>query len=129
MLQAVGLVVFANMDASRLWLVPLGYGAYAVGHALFTILFLATIAGCFGTRRYASLQGIIQMARMPLGIALPIVTGSSSIAQATFTVVFLIYSVIAALGALLVSLVRRPGDLRAQQALPAPSAVAVATAG
>lgn len=127
-LQAVGLVVFAGMDASRLWLVPVFYGTYAVGHALFTILFLATVADYFGTRRYASLQGIIQMAQMPLGIALPIITGLVFDRTGTFTVIFLVYAVMAALGALFVFLIRRPtwSELRARQAAapPAPAAAA-----
>lgn len=129
-LQAVGLVVFANMDSSRLWLVPLFYGTYAVGHALFTILFLATIADYFGTRRYASLQGIIQMAQMPLGIALPIITGLVFDRTGTFSMIFVVYSVMAALGALFVYLVRRPtwGELRARQAALPSGATAVATA-
>lgn len=128
-LQAVGLVVFANMDSSRLWLVPLFYGTYAVGHALFTILFLATIADYFGTRRYASLQGIIQMAQMPLGIALPIITGLVFDRTGTFSMIFVVYSAMAALGALFVYLVRRPtwGELRAaRQAARVPAAVATA---
>jgi MFS family permease len=131
LLQGVGLVVFASMDASRPWLVPLFYATYAVGHALFTILFLATVADYFGTRRYASLQGIIQMAQMPLGIALPVITGLVFDRTGTFTVIFLIYAAMAALGALFVFLIRRPtwGELRARQAArPAPSTAAVATA-
>jgi hypothetical protein len=127
----VGLLVFAGMDASRLWLVPLFYATYAVGHALFTILFLATIADYFGTRRYASLQGIIQMAGMPLGIALPIITGLVFDRTGTFSMLFVVYAVMASLGALAVYLVRRPtwGELRSRQAPPPPTgAAAVATA-
>lgn len=117
LLQAVGLVVFSAMDASRLWLVPLFYVTYAVGHALFTILFLATVADYFGTRRYPSLQGIIQMAQMPLGIALPIITGLVFDRTGTYAMTFLAYAAMAALGALFVFLVRRPTwtEYRAQQ--------------
>ena len=85
------------MDASRLWLVPLFYGTYAVGHALFTILFLTTVADYFGTRRYPSLQGIIQLAQMPLGIALPIITGLVFDHTGTYTVTFLVYAAMASL--------------------------------
>lgn len=128
LLQAVGLAVFTGMDASRLWLVPLFYATYAVGHALFTILFLATIADYFGTRRYASLQGIIQMAQMPLGIALPILTGLVFDRTGTFTVIFLVYAAMVSLGAVSVFLVRRPtwGELRTSQATAVASASAVA---
>lgn len=108
LLQGVGLVVFANMDSSRPWLVPLFYGTYALGHAFFTTLFLTTVADYFGTRRFASLQGIIQFSGMPVGLALPIVTGLVFDRTGTYSTIFLIYAALASLGAVFVFLIRRP---------------------
>lgn len=130
-LQGGGLVVFASMDSSRVWLVPLFYGTYALGHALFTTLFLTTVADYFGTRRFASLQGIIQFAGMPVGLALPIVTGVVFDRTGTYSTIFLIYAALASLGAVFVFLIRRPTwhDLASTRATPAPAAAAAATAG
>ncbi len=130
-LQGGGLVVFASMDSSRVWLVPLFYGTYALGHALFTTLFLTTVADYFGTRRFASLQGIIQFAGMPVGLALPTVTGVVFDRTGTYSTIFLIYAALASLGAVFVFLIRRPTwhDLASTRATPAPAAAAAATAG
>lgn len=128
-LQAAGLVVFASMDSSRVWLVPLFYGTYALGHAFFTTLFLTTVADYFGTRRFPSLQGIIQFAGMPVGLALPIVTGLVFDRTGTYSTIFLVYAALAGLGAVFVFLIRRPTwhELAAARAaLPATPAAAVA---
>ncbi|MGE0136083.1 MAG: MFS transporter [Dehalococcoidia bacterium] len=130
LLQAAGLVVFANMDSSRVWLVPLFYSTYALGHALFTTLFLTTVADYFGTRRFASLQGIIQFAGMPVGLALPIVTGVVFDRTGSYTTIFLVYAALAAFGALFVFLIRRPTwhDVSTARAAALPKATA-ATVG
>ncbi|MBX7111169.1 MAG: MFS transporter [Dehalococcoidia bacterium] len=131
LLQAAGLVVFASMDSSRVWLVPLFYGTYALGHALFTTLFLTTVADYFGTRRFASLQGIIQFAGMPVGLALPIVTGVVFDRTGTYSTIFLVYAALASLGAVFVFLIRRPTWHEFSSALTAapPAAAAAAAAG
>ncbi|HRC62519.1 MAG TPA: MFS transporter [Dehalococcoidia bacterium] len=131
LLQAAGLVVFASMDSSRVWLVPLFYGTYALGHALFTTLFLTTVADYFGTRRFASLQGIIQFAGMPVGLALPIVTGVVFDRTGTYSTIFLVYAALASLGAVFVFLIRRPTWHEFSSALTAapPATAAAAAAG
>ena len=72
LLQGVGLVVFANLDSSRTWMLPFYYLTYAFGHAAWIVVQMTMVADYFGTRRFATLRGLSSTFQMPLGVALPV---------------------------------------------------------
>jgi hypothetical protein len=65
-------------------------------------------ADYFGTHRFASIQGLIMTALMPVGIALPVLTGVVFDLTDTYRYIFLVYAGLTSMGALWVALVRRP---------------------
>ena len=108
LLQAVGMVVFAFMDVSRPWMIPLFYLTYAVGHGLWVILFMAMTADYFGTSRFATIRGLQSGLQTPLAVIAPIIAGLTFDRTGSYTPVFFVGGLIAAGGALCVTLIRRP---------------------
>ena len=118
LLQGVGLILFANLTDGRLWILPLFYLTYAVGHGMYVVLFMTMTADYFGARRFATLRGVTMTLQMPFGMVLPIIAASVFDATGSYRVIFMIYALVASFGALMVALIRRPtwGELQKQQA-------------
>jgi MFS family permease len=90
---AVGMVVFAYLTPDRVWLLPLYYGTFAVGQAVWVVLQAATVADYFGPRNFATIFGLTNLAQMPLGVAAPIAAGWAFDHTGTYVPVFILLGI------------------------------------
>jgi len=118
-LQGVGLVAFALLDGSRLWLLGPYYLTYATGHATWVILYLTTVADTFGTRRFATLQGLASVLTMPFGVLAPLLAGAMFDATGSYRLIFAIFAPLTAVAALLVMAIGRPPRERSAEVVRA----------
>lgn len=107
-LQGVGLLVFAQFSDDRLWLIPMYYVTYAVGHAIWVILFITAVADYFGTKRFGTLQGLTSMLTMPFGVLAPYLAGMAFDEWGDYRLIFTIYAPLTAAAGLCVLLAGRP---------------------
>ena len=116
--QGAGLVVFANLTADRLWLLPLYYATFAFGNSTWIVLQMALIADYFGPRRFATLRGLASTLNMPVGIVWPFLAGWVFDQTGSYREIFMVYAALAASGAVLIMLIRRPFWSGAQPPAP-----------
>ena len=121
LLQGFGLLIFANLNTERLWLLPVYYIAFGVGHASWLVLQMTMVADYFGTFRFATLRGLASMLQMPLGVLTPFLAGWSFDQTNSYTPIFTIYALIVASGAFWMLLVRSPTWAERQQRAQATS--------
>ena len=123
-LQGVGLLIFANLNPDRLWLLPVYYLAFGAGHASWVVLQQTMVADYFGPMRFGTLRGFVATLHMPLGVISPLIAGWSFDQTGSYTPIFTIYAVMAASGAFWMLLVRGPTwterQLRAEQPVSTP---------
>lgn len=108
LLWGIGLVLFANLNADRWWMLPLLYLTASVGHASWSVMGQTIVADYFGTRRFATLRGMSQMVQLPLGVVTPIIMGSLSDMQGDYVLAYEVIAAMMASGAICLALVRRP---------------------
>ena len=122
-LQGIGMLLFVQLEPGRLWLIPLYYATFGLGHAAWLVVQMTLVADYFGTLRFATLRGLAGMFQSPVSIIAPVLAGLIFDRTGTYDVVFTFYAVIAGTGAVWVMLVRRPmwNDIEAAMA-PAPAA-------
>lgn len=106
--QGIGLVIFANLTAARLWLLPLYYLTYSFGHAGWVVFQQTLIADYFGVRRFATIRGLASTLQLPVGVLSPFIAGWMFDQYGSYATIFTIYGVIAATGAIWVMAIRRP---------------------
>jgi MFS family permease len=103
-LGAAGYVIFAQLSADRLWLLPLYYVTFALGHAGNSVSQFTVVADLFGTKRFGTIRGLSSALAMPLGIAAPLVAGWSFDETGSYRLIFTVWGaamVVAALAALM----------------------------
>lgn len=106
--QGIGLLIFANLTAARLWLVPFYYATFGLGHASWVVLGQTVVADYFGTKRFATIRGLIQEFSTPFSVASPIFAGWMFDRTGNFHLVFTLYAFVVMTGALWMVLIRRP---------------------
>lgn len=107
-LQGFGLTLFALVTPERWWLLPLFITLYGLGNAGTVIMSQTIVADYFGTRRFATTRGLSNTMTTPLGIITPIIAGRLFDSTGSYTMIFIIYAVVMAMGGLCIMLVRRP---------------------
>ncbi|MSQ29897.1 MAG: MFS transporter [Dehalococcoidia bacterium] len=107
-LQGVGLIVFAHLSASRIWMLPVYFAVFATGHAAWVVFQQTMVADYFGVRRFATLRGFAGALQTPVGVVAPFLAGWMFDRQGNYELIFTIYGLIATTGALWVMLIRRP---------------------
>lgn len=107
-LQAVGIVLFALIARDRLWVLPLYYATFAFGQAAWSVLQAAIVADYFGPRRFGTINGLVNVVQMPLGLASPIIAGYLFDQHATYLPAFVGYGVCSLLAGIAIWLIRRP---------------------
>ena len=107
-LQGIGMILFAQLTASRLWLLPLYYVTFAVGQAGYVVLGQTMVADYFGIARFATLRGFASTLQTPVGVAAPVIAGVMFDQTGSYALIFTIYGALAASGAIWVLLIRRP---------------------
>jgi MFS family permease len=123
-LQAMGYALFAVVTPQRAWLLPVFIALYGLGNAGTVIMSQTIVADYFGTRRFATMRGLSNTLTTPLGILTPIIAGRIFDQTDTYTVIFLVYSVVMVLGGACILLVRRPQWSQFHPPGPAPAAKA-----
>ncbi|MFN8639262.1 MAG: MFS transporter [Dehalococcoidia bacterium] len=104
----IGLVVFSQLRADRLWLLPMYYLTFAFGQASWVVLQAATVADYFGPRRFATISGLANLFQTPVGVLAPIVAGAAFDRSGTYSWVFLLLAVGPALSAASLLLAPKP---------------------
>lgn len=107
-LHGVGLLSFAFLSPTTLWLVPLYYVLFGIGHASQNTLGQSAMADFFGTKRYATLRGLRQSLTLPASIVAPIFSGVMYDRTGSYRMGFVILSFVSLTGFLFQSLIRRP---------------------
>ncbi len=107
-LQAVGMLIFAQLSPSHVWLLPAYFLTYAFAHAAWVAVFMALVADYFGTRHFATIRGLISTLMMPLGFAAPVLAGWAFDQTESYRLVFTVYALLTASGAFWLLLIRRP---------------------
>ena len=107
-LQGIGLLIFVHIEPGRLWLLPFYYVTFGLGHATWVVVQMTLIADYFGTRRFATLRGLSGSFQSPVTIVGPVLAGFVFDQTGTYSVIFTVYALVAASGAIWVMLVRRP---------------------
>ena len=107
-LHGIGLLSFAFLSPTTLWLVPLYYVLFGIGHASQNTLGQSAMADFFGTKRYATLRGLRQSLTLPASIVAPIFSGVMYDRTGSYRIGFVILSFVSLTGFLFQSLIRRP---------------------
>ena len=108
LVHGVGMLIFANLTASRVWLLPFYYLTFALGHATWVVFQQTMVADYFGTMRFATLRGLSSTLQMPFGVVSPFLAGWMFDQTGSYQLIFTVYAAITATGALWVLLIRRP---------------------
>lgn len=119
--MGIGFLAFANVSPDRLWLLPIYYLSFGFGHAAWLVLQMAVIADYFGTRRFATVRGLVSMLQMPMNVAAPLIAGWSFDTTGSYHTVFTVFAFGTFAGMIAVMLIRRPAwaDLPAARDGPA----------
>ncbi len=107
-LQCVGMLIFASLSPSRLWLLPLYFLTYPFAHAAWVAMFMTLVADYFGTRYFATIRGLTSTLMMPLGFAGPVIAGWAFDQTGSYRLVFTCYALFTLSGAIFLLLIRRP---------------------
>lgn len=108
LLQAVGMLIFASLSSSRLWLLPAYFLTYPFAHAAWVAMFMTLVADYFGTRHFATIRGLTSTLMMPFGFAGPVIAGWAFDELGSYRLVFTCYALFTASGAIWLLLIRRP---------------------
>jgi len=102
-LQAFGIIVFAFVSPDQSWLLILFLVAFAPGFGAITVLQPALLAGYFGRRSFAAIQGILWTATSIAFSLAPIaLTWIASFFQENLSPGFIIFGIFSVIGAILV---------------------------
>ena len=117
--MGIGFLAFTNVSPDRLWLLPIYYLCFGFGHAAWLVLQMAVIADYFGTRRFATVRGLVSMLQMPMNVAAPLIAGWSFDMTGSYHTVFTVFAFGTLAGMVAVMSIRRPAwaDLPAARAL------------
>ena len=108
LLQAIGLLIFAKVSPSLVWLLPFYYLTFALGHAAWLIGNMTIIADYFGTKRYATIRGLSATLRMPAGMVGPLFVGWMFDMNGSYDLAFMLLAGVCALSSFFLLLIRRP---------------------
>ena len=116
--MGIGFLAFTNVNPDRIWLLPVYYLCFGFGHAAWLVLQMAVIADYFGTRRFATVRGLVSMLQMPMNVAAPLLAGWSFDVTGSYHTAFTVFAFGTFAGMAAVMLIRRPpwADLPAARA-------------
>ena len=107
-IQAFGLLCFAFLSPTRLWLLPVYWLVQGTAHAAVIAARDSIVADYFGTKRFATIRGLRSSMLLPISMLSPVFMGSMFDARKSYQLGFLIVAVIGATGMFWLSLIRRP---------------------
>ena len=106
--MGLGFWIFSMLSPANSWMLPIYYVTLGFGHSAWIVSMMASVADYFGTRRYATIMGLIQTLQMPVGVAAPIIAGHMFDVTGSYQTVFTVLGAVAASGAIWLFLIRRP---------------------
>jgi MFS family permease len=98
-LLGAGWITFAYISPDKFWTVPLYFLTYGLGHASYVVSGQAVVADFFGTRRYATIRGVMSSISVLGGVMGPVFAGYMFDIQGDYRLAFLILGPIIAIGA------------------------------
>ena len=104
----IGLIIFAFLSPSRIWLFPAYYLTFALGHAGYVIGQATLTADYFGTRRLATIRGLNQSLQVPVSVVIPLFAGAVFDRTGSYQFAFLTLGLVGCTAILWFSLIRRP---------------------
>lgn len=107
LLLGVGFAAIAIVSAERLWLLIPGYILFGFGESIWVVISQTITADYFGTKRYATVQGLMSSLVLPVNLAVPLFAGWMFDRTGGYRDVFLIYAILMGTGALWMSFIRR----------------------
>lgn len=110
-LKAVGLFIFANIRSP--WMIIPFLAFYGPGFGGPIPLLFAIQADCFGTKNFASIRGFMAIASTTFGIAAPVLAGWMRDTQGSFSLAFIIFSVMVSLAIPVIMMVKLPSREKA----------------
>lgn len=107
-LMGLGMVMLAFVSPARIWLVPVVIAVFGLGNAG-TIIGSSTMAAdYFGTKRFATIRGLMSSLLVPVGITIPIFVGWMVDRSGSYQTSMVILGAVTVSGALWLLLIRRP---------------------
>jgi MFS family permease len=107
-IQGVGLICFAFVSPSNLWLVPIYILVQGTAHAAVIAARDSIVADYFGTKRFATIRGLRSSMLLPVSMISPVFMGAMFDSVGSYRTAFLIVAVLGATGMFWLSLIRRP---------------------
>lgn len=107
-LEGIGLGFFAFVSPDRWWLLIPFYLTFGIGHAGWLVMIQSLPADFFGTKRFATIRGIIVALQIPVTILVPLFMGYVFDTRGNYQIAYLVIGAITVCGALCLALVRRP---------------------
>ena len=98
-LLGAGWITFAYISPDKFWTIPLYFLTYGLGHASYVVSGQAVVADFFGTRRYATIRGVMSSISVLGGVLGPVFAGYMFDVQGDYRLAFLILGPIIAIGA------------------------------
>ena len=108
LIMGIGWVAIAFVSSGNFWTVALYFVAFAPGHAAHQSNHQAVMADFFGTRRYATIRGLMSSLALVGGVLGPIFAGRMFDVYGNYRRAFLIIAPIAAVGAPAIFLAGKP---------------------
>ena len=106
--QGLGMIIFAQLTADRLWLLPFYFALFAFGSSTWIVLQMTLVADYFGPRRFATLRGFASTLNMPVGIISPFLAGYIFDRTGSYVEIFTVYALLAMTGSVMILMIRRP---------------------
>jgi MFS family permease len=107
-LEGIGLCFFAFVAPDRWWLFIPFYLTFGIGHAGWLVMIQSLPADFFGTKRFATIRGIIIALQIPVSILVPLFMGHVFDTRGNYQLAYLVIGCLTVSGALCLGLVRRP---------------------
>ncbi len=121
--MALGMIAFAFVTPGRFWLIPVVIVIYGLGNAAWIIGASTTPAEYFGTKRFATIRGLMQTMTVPITLAVPLFMGSTFDRLGSYQFAYFILAFGSLSGALWMLLVRRKPWEQTQSPALSPAAV------
>ena len=106
--HGIGLLGFAYLSPNTLYLIPVYFIIFGLGHASQNTLGQSMVADFFGTKRFATLRGLRQSLTLPAAILAPIFSGIMYDHTGNYRLGFTILAFVSLAGLFVQSFIRRP---------------------
>lgn len=110
-LKAVGIFIFANIRSP--WMIIPFLAFYGPGFGGPIPLQFAIQADCFGVKNFASIRGVMAVGSTIFGIGAPILAGWFHDTQGSYSLAFIIFSVMVSMAIPIIMMVRLPSKEKA----------------